>query len=261
MTEKSRISRVAWLVAAGFLVAACTSEMRDRPKETAGAVIGAIGGGLAGAQFGGGKGTVVTAIIGTLLGGWLGSEAGKSLDRADQEHAQSTARQTLEQNPPGQTSRWYNPESGNSGTVTPAETRRLPSGLQCRDFESSITIDGRLEKSRGLACKQEDGSWRIAHTVPVAMTPTEAFVTQSGHNCRDFEGTFTIDGRVEETLGLACQQPDGTWRVSRTVPAPVASSKDGPECRDIQSVMIDGRAETVSGSACRQPDGTWRVMQ
>ena len=261
MTDNSTFSRLAWLVAAGFLVTACTSEMRDRPKETAGTVIGAIGGGLAGAQFGGGKGTVVTAIIGTLLGGWLGSEAGKSLDRADQEHAQSTTRQTLEQNPPGQTSTWYDPNSGNSGTITPSATRRLQSGVECRDFESTITIDGRMEKSRGLACKQDDGTWRIAHTVPTAMTPTEAFVSQSGRNCRDFESTFSIDGRVEESLGLACQQPDGTWRVSQTVPAPPEKTPNNPECRDFQSVMIDGQAETVSVRACRQADGTWRVMQ
>ncbi len=161
MTKKSTFSRVAWLLAAAFLVTACTSEMRDKPKQTAGTVIGAIGGGLLGAQFGGGKGTVVTAIVGTLLGGWLGSEAGESLDRADEEHAQRTALQALERNPPGQTSSWDNPESGNSGTLTPFETRRLQSGLECRDFESTITIDGREEKSRGQACRQADGTWRV----------------------------------------------------------------------------------------------------
>ena len=39
--------------------------------------------------------------------------------------------------------------------------------------------------------------------------------TQSGQYCREFQNEVTIGGRVEQAHGIACQQPDGTWKITQ----------------------------------------------
>jgi len=55
-------------------------------------------------------------------------------------------------------------QGGQSGTtlfrVTPVRTFDGTGGNRCRDFDTQATIDGRLQKIRGTACRQADGSWR-----------------------------------------------------------------------------------------------------
>ncbi len=134
------------------------------PKQTMGTLIGAAGGGLAGAQIGRGKGQLVAVAVGTLLGALIGNEVGQSLDRADRLYAQRTAQRTLEHAPTGQTSTWVNPDSGNSGSVTPTQTYRSPDGRYCREYQTTVVVGGRQSQGYGTACRQPDGSWRIANT-------------------------------------------------------------------------------------------------
>lgn len=140
-------------------LAAC--ESTGGQKQTAGTVLGGIGGGLAGATIGKGTGNKVAIVAGTILGAIVGSEVGKSLDRADQAHANRTTHQSLENEPTGKPSRWVNPDSGHSGTVTPTRTFKSAGGQDCREFEQTVTIDGRTEVAYGTACRQPDGSWKI----------------------------------------------------------------------------------------------------
>ena len=99
-------------------------------------------------------------VLGTLVGGWLGSETGKKLDEADKVKVQQTAQNTLEHNQTGQTASWHNPDSGNSGTITPTDTYKSQ-GKDCREFESTVTVDGKTEPATGRACREEDGTWKI----------------------------------------------------------------------------------------------------
>ncbi len=39
--------------------------------------------------------------------------------------------------------------------------------------------------------------------------------TQSGQYCREFQNEVTIGGRIEQAHGVACRQPDGTWRIQQ----------------------------------------------
>jgi surface antigen len=45
------------------------------------------------------------------------------------------------------------------------------------------------------------------------VAPTSSYVDAGGRLCREFSETVTIDGREEAATGLACQQPDGEWRL------------------------------------------------
>ena len=56
---------------------------------------------------------------------------------------------------------WLNPDIGHSGTHTPTRTYRSDSGQYCREFQQTVTIDGRTEEFYGRSCRGEDGAWRI----------------------------------------------------------------------------------------------------
>lgn len=145
---------------AGPVLAGC-QQAQNNPKQTAGAVGGAALGGLLGSQFGGSTEWKMAAVgLGVLLGGIAGSEIGRSLDNADRAAMQQASQQAYTA-PVGQTINWNNPQSGNSGTFTPVRDGYTNTGSYCREFRSTVTIDGRLEEATGTACQQPDGTWKV----------------------------------------------------------------------------------------------------
>ncbi len=147
---------------AALALVACTDGAGQ--KESVGTLLGAVAGGVAGAQFGKGRGQLAATAAGALLGAFVGNEVGKSLDRADKVAMGQTVQQSLETAPMGTTSSWQNPDSGNSGTVTPANTFQRGDGTYCREFSQTISVGGRTEEAYGTACRQPDGSWKIVST-------------------------------------------------------------------------------------------------
>ena len=156
---KSFLRLTAAAVVAVALVG-CESA-QNNPKQSIGTLLGAGLGALAGSQIGSGKGQLAAVAVGALAGAWAGSEIGKSLDKADRQYAQRTAQNSLEFNQTGQAQAWKNPDSGNSGTFTPTATYRLDNGTDCRDFETTIYVDGEKESGIGRACRRPDGTWQI----------------------------------------------------------------------------------------------------
>jgi surface antigen len=130
-------------------------------KSDIGTGLGAVGGAVAGAQFGKGKGQLAATAVGTLLGAGIGHSIGSSLDRADMAYYQQTQQRALETGQPGQVLPWSNPQSGNSGTVTPAAYYTNSGGQYCREYNSTINVGGKVERGYGTACRQPDGSWQI----------------------------------------------------------------------------------------------------
>lgn len=153
-------THAAIAVAAALALGACqTNELG--PKQTAGGLLGAVGGAVIGSNIGGGKGTVAAVAAGTLLGAWLGSELGKSLDNADKAAMSQSTQRSLEKNPVGVSTSWSNPDSGNSGTVTPTRTYQAASGQYCREYTQTVQVGGQSEEAYGTACRQPDGTWKI----------------------------------------------------------------------------------------------------
>lgn len=148
-------------VIAGAALALAGCQTAGGNKEAGGTLVGAGLGALAGSQIGSGRGQLVAVAVGALGGALLGNSVGKSLDRADQlamERAQNTAYTA----PIGQPVEWRNPDSGHQGAVTPIrEGTHVQSGAYCREYQQSVTIDGRTESAFGTACRQPDGSWKI----------------------------------------------------------------------------------------------------
>lgn len=128
------------------------------PKTGIGAALGAAGGGLLGAAAGGGAAGIAAGV---LLGGLVGGATGSYLDDQDKRTAALATQRALNDKPSGTTTTWKNPDSGNSGSITPVRTYQNQSGQYCREYEQTVTIGGKPQKSYGTACRQPDGSWQI----------------------------------------------------------------------------------------------------
>ncbi len=142
---------------AALLLSACE---QGREKEQAGTLIGAAAGAFLGREVVGGD---VGMIIGAVAGAYLGGQLGKKLDRADRQAMERTTQQSLTSSPAGTTSKWTNPDSGNSGTVTPQQQFTSKDGKECREFQQTVTVEKQTQTAYGTACRQPDGTWKVVN--------------------------------------------------------------------------------------------------
>jgi len=153
---------VAAILSAAILTG-CATDMQNSPGETMGGLLGAVGGAVLGSQVGGGKGRLAAVAVGTLAGAWLGSSIGRNMDETDRLKSQRTTQDSLEYNKAGTTSSWSNPDSGYKGSTTPTRTYQTADQQACREYRSTVTIDGKTEEAVGTACREPDGTWRIVN--------------------------------------------------------------------------------------------------
>ena len=159
MTRPKTLITTALIITASLTLASCT-------KEDTGTLLGAIGGAAIGSAIGGkggGTGKVVAVAAGTLAGAYIGREIGRSLDKADREAMQRQTQYTLENTASGTTTNWHNPDSGNSGTITPQPAYNNKSQEYCREYQQTVTVGGKTETAYGTACRQPDGTWKIVN--------------------------------------------------------------------------------------------------
>lgn len=158
MQPKSFVT-ASLIVAFSLFVSSCT-------KEETGTLLGAIGGAVIGDAIGGkgsGTGNVIAIAAGTMAGAYIGKEIGKSLDKADRQAMQNQTQYSLENSPSGDASTWHNPDSGNSGTITPQPAYTNKTDEYCREYQQTVTVGGKTETAYGSACRQADGTWKISN--------------------------------------------------------------------------------------------------
>jgi len=156
-----KASKLFIILAVTSILSAC-AENQNNQKQTIGTILGAGLGALVGSQVGDGKGKLVAVALGALGGAFAGSQLGKALDDIDRLKANQSQQSALENNKDGVSSTWKNPNTGNSGRVTPTRTtRKESSGEDCRGYEHEIFVDGQKEVVKGTACRKSDGSWRV----------------------------------------------------------------------------------------------------
>ena len=132
-------------------------------KQTMGALGGAAIGGILGSNIGDGKGQIAATVVGTLLGAYAGSSIGSSLDRADMQYHNDAAMRAYNA-PLNQNINWSNPNSGNSGTITPVrEGTQSATGAYCREYRQTIYVGGQSETAIGRACRNPDGTWTVVN--------------------------------------------------------------------------------------------------
>ena len=151
---------VAFAVLVALMATGCAT-IQDNPKTTIGAVGGGTVGGLIAAAAGGNPAAIAASVIGGIL---IGGMVGNLLDQRDKQMAAEAAHRAMETAPTGKPVAWQNPDSGHSGTVTPTKTYQTANGNYCRDYQTTVLIDGKQERATGTACRQADGSWRVVNS-------------------------------------------------------------------------------------------------
>jgi surface antigen len=155
-----RVKIVLAVVAIALGVSACAQNGQYGNKQVFGGLGGAALGGWAGSTIGHGSGRLAATAAGVLIGALVGSEIGRTMDEADKQKAHQAYTQATSA-PVGQTITWNNPNTGNSGTVTPTRDGTSSSGEYCREFQQEVTVGGKQEQAYGTACRKPDGSWEI----------------------------------------------------------------------------------------------------
>jgi surface antigen len=121
-----------------------------------GAVLGGVVGGAIGSQVGKGDGRTVAIIVGTVLGAAIGAHIARDMDEADR----ACIGHTLELAPVGRRVVWDNEHTGVHYVVTPTRGFRVD-GRECREFTTERLYDKKRSTSKGKACRDEDGEWKI----------------------------------------------------------------------------------------------------
>lgn len=152
-------NRLTILVILAITMAGCAHQVG--PRAGTGSLLGAGAGALIGSQLGSGGGQIAAVALGTLAGALMGQDIGRTLDRADQAYMQQNAQRSLEAIPTNRTSRWVNPDTGHSGSMTPTKTYRNNSRQYCREYQQTVVINGSEQRAYGQACRQADASWKI----------------------------------------------------------------------------------------------------
>lgn len=134
----------------------CESTYEDR-----GAAVGVLVGGVLGNQVGGGRGQILATGAGMVAGAMIGASVGAKMDEVDRQKMAQAHGHAFEYGGVGEATEWKNPDSGNSGSVTPTRTYQRSDGQYCREYQQEIIIDGKVERGYGTACRQPDGSWQI----------------------------------------------------------------------------------------------------
>ena len=151
---------VAFAVLVALMATGCAT-IESNPKTTIGAVGGGTVGGLIAAAAGGNPAAIAASVIGGMLVGGL---VGNLLDERDKRMASEAAYRAMESAPSGKPVAWQNPDSGHSGTVTPTRTYQTGDGTYCRNYQTTVVIDGKQEQATGTACRQPDGTWRVVNS-------------------------------------------------------------------------------------------------
>ena len=144
--------KTSHLMAAAFSILLLSSCMSN--KAQMGGVGGAAAGAIAGQAIG--KNTGAT-LIGAAVGGMLGYAIGIEMDKYDQQQLS----QAYETAPSGKSISWTNPDNRNQYQVTPQPAYTGPDNRVCRTAEINAVIDGREERTRSTACRDNYGNWEL----------------------------------------------------------------------------------------------------
>lgn len=132
----------------GLLTTACLGS-----KAQMGGAGGAAGGALLGQIIGG---DTESTLLGAAIGGVLGYVVGNEMDKIDLQRLENV----YETSPSFKTTEWLNPDTGNQYAVTPKPARKdQRTGQYCRTAEIEAIIDGRVEITEAVACRNAQGRW------------------------------------------------------------------------------------------------------
>lgn len=157
LTRKTPTLAAALVLTLGLT--ACQG-IQNNPKQTAGTLLGGVGGAVIGSQFGGGTGRLAATRCPAHAGS-VAWKRNRGVARPRGPRIRHASARTRLPRAIGETIRWDNPRSGHHGSYTPIRDGHTDAGAYCRQYRTTVNIDGRAETAYGTACQQPDGTWRI----------------------------------------------------------------------------------------------------
>ncbi|MEM9877688.1 MAG: RT0821/Lpp0805 family surface protein [Pseudomonadota bacterium] len=159
MTSLTLTRKLLFAGCAAFAVTGCT---QGNGQETFGTLLGAALGGWLGSEIDDdGVGGAVAIATGTFVGGAIGGSIGRNMDDVDRIKAAQAQQLALEVGLSGQAQQWYNPDTGNYGSIVPQPAYQTTAGQFCREYQQRIFVGGQQVEGYGTACRQPDGAWKI----------------------------------------------------------------------------------------------------
>ncbi len=129
-------------------------------KLAEGAIAGALIGGALGYEFlGNGSGQLISLVVGAAAGAGTGFILADRLTQLDLRSMNKSTFDGLSSKPSGETVAWNNPDTGNSGEVTPLRTFLSNDGKLCRDYRRTVNIAGEVQHTTHTACRNGNGDW------------------------------------------------------------------------------------------------------
>lgn len=124
-----------------------------------GVVGGAAFGGIIAALANANPAWIAASVI---LGGVAGGAIGNHLGKQDAETHASRNLNALDSLAEGQTERWSNEETGNSGSTTIHQVVRNSDGSVCKTYSETIRTKEETVSRDGRACRAPGGGWAVA---------------------------------------------------------------------------------------------------
>ena len=156
------------------IISAAAPAMAD--KSVGGTLIGGALGAVFGSQFGKGNGNKAAIAVGAIVGAIVGHNVGESLDQADRRAYEEAQRNcfdgdlgTREWRGRGARGNFRTIEEGYRGTQT------------CRSYESIIDYGNRVERTSGVACRDNRGFWQNVEEKQVDFRPRGNGGNYGGH--------------------------------------------------------------------------------
>ena len=125
-------------------------------NQQAGSLTGGIIGGLLGSGMGSRSGRTAAIIGGSVVGSMIGNNIGYEMDQANR----IRVARALETTRLNHSRSWVDSHTGYKYTVKPTRTFHQ-GGSVCREYDTSIIIDGQLQQAKGRACRDANENWVI----------------------------------------------------------------------------------------------------
>jgi len=149
----SRAVSLVTLALVPVVVAACGAD------KGAGSLLGAFTNTDARAPAGKGHLRVATAGNGAVIGGISSDEIGRQMSTQERGIAADAEYRALEYGRSGSTTAWDYPTMNHRGSIVPG--RPYKKGDQyCRTYTHTINRNGSPEIVKGIACREDNGTWR-----------------------------------------------------------------------------------------------------
>jgi hypothetical protein len=92
----------------------------------------------------------------------------------------------------------------------------------CREYTATGIVNGQQQPVVGRACRQTDGTWRLATEGEEEDFPEiadlKSWLSADNPSCRDYSATAIFGAQQQPLVGRACALPNGFWRVTQGTP-------------------------------------------